>query len=65
VSDPLSVLRTWSVCPSCHGERVIECSGVHPSRPAGGLTAMEQPDTWTERCDACRGEGIVVTESDE
>lgn len=46
-----------SRCPDCKGEGVIECSGVHPRRYPGGVSAMEAPDTWTERCETCDGTG--------
>lgn len=53
------------LCPDCHGEKVVEVSGVHPSRPAGGVTAMEAPDTWTEPCDTCDRTGVVLNERRE
>ena len=59
---PAYLLDHEDLCPKCHGEKRVELSGVHPSRPVGGVTAMEEPDTWTEECDACQGVGVVINE---
>ena len=62
--NPAALLPNERLCPTCHGEKVLECSGVHPKRPNGGITAMESPDYWTEPCPnpECDGKGVVLNE---
>jgi hypothetical protein len=59
---PAALLPHESICPKCKGEKVVECSGIHPRRPVGGVSAMEEPDTWTEDCDLCGATGVVLKE---
>lgn len=56
MNRPAHLLDHEAVCPECHGEGRIECSGIHPRR-LGGVSVMETPDTWTERCETCGGTG--------
>lgn len=62
MSRPDFLLPHEDLCSACNGEKRVECSGVHPSRPAGGVSVMESPDTWTEECDECGGRGVVVND---
>lgn len=59
--NPAALLPHESICPGCKGEKVVECSGVHPSR-SGSVSQMESPDEWTERCAECDGCGVVLDE---